>query len=392
MKKIFYWSILLFSFLIPISSLISVRILILVLFLALISESPKINFKGIVRKTWDIILYLLILIIGLTYTQDIDTGLRVLETSFSLLALMIIANRFENFGHDFFHKVLVSFIAGLLVTCLICIVNAFLNFLATGDIQFFFYYKLTEVVNLHPTYLAYYLIASITYCIFLIYNEIEKKRKAVLVVIALLFFAILMLTGGRTAYVSLLLVFSFFILKFILEESNSGKKVAFILVVILFFSLFGVNRISYFNNELEITNDYWERFGLWESALKANSNGMLGVGTGDYKMVLNQYYLSHGLAKFASDSYNSHNQFIQIYFSNGVVGLLALIILIARSLYLSVRSRNALGILLIFPFVIYGVTEVFLGRYQGVVFFALLHQIVLHQYYSSQQLLTLTAD
>jgi O-antigen ligase len=392
MKKIFYWSILLFVFLIPVSSLISVRILILVLFLAFISERPKVNFRGIVRKTWDIILYLLVLIIGLTYTQDIITGLRVLETSFSLLALMIITNRFENLGRDFFHKVLVSFMAGLLVTCLICIVNAFLNFLATEDIQFFFYYKLTEAVNLHPTYLAYYLIASITYCIFLIYNEIEKKRKTLLVVSVLLFFAILMLTGGRTAYVSLLLVFSFFILKFILEESNRGKKIAFILVLILFFSLFGINKINYFNDELEITNDYWERFGLWESALKANSNVLLGVGTGDYKMVLNQYYLSHGLSEFASESYNSHNQFIQIYFSNGVIGFLALIILIGRSLYLSVRSQNALGILLMFPFVIYGVTEVFLGRYQGVVFFSLLHQIVIYQYYSSRQSLTLTAD
>jgi O-antigen ligase len=392
MKKIFYWSILLFTFLIPVSSLISVRVLILVLFLALISERPKVNFRDMVRKTWDIILYLLVLIIGLTYTQDIDTGLRVLETSFSLLAIMIIASRFENLGRNFFHKVLVSFMTGLLVTCSICIVNAFLNFFATGNIQFFLYYKLTEVVNFHPTYLAYYLIASITYCIFLLYNEIEKKRKTLLVVGILLFFVILMLTGGRTAYVSLLLVFSFFILKFILEENKSGKKIAFILVIILFFSLFGFNKMSYFNDELEVTNDYWERLELWESALKANSNVMLGVGTGDYKMVLNQYYLSHGHSEFANESYNSHNQFIQIYFSNGVIGLLALIILIGRSLYLSVRSQNAFGILLMFPFVIYGVTEVFLGRYQGVVFFALLHQIVIYQHYSSRQSLTLTAD
>jgi hypothetical protein len=45
-----------------------------------------------------------------------------------------------------------------------------------------------------------------------------------------------------------------------------------------------------------------------------------------------------------------------------------------------------------FPFVIYGMTEVFLGRYQGVVFFVLCHQIVVGQYYLSKQNLALDTD
>jgi O-antigen ligase len=127
--------------------------------------------------------------------------------------------------------------------------------------------------------------------------------------------------------------------------------------------------------------DFWERFTLWDAALKANPNPIFGVGTGDYKVVLNQYFHSQGLSFFAEESYNSHNQFIQMYFSNGIFGLLSLCIIILRPLYLSFKVQNPLGILIIFPFITYGITEVFLGRYQGVVFFVFCHQLVVAKYY-----------
>jgi len=126
-------------------------------------------------------------------------------------------------------------------------------------------------------------------------------------------------------------------------------------------------------------NDYWERMALWKSAIAANTNSLFGVGTGDYNLVLNEYYRGHEMNHFAEENFNSHNQFIQMYFSNGLVGLFSLLLVLGRPLYVSVKQRNLLGILLYFPFLMYGVTEVFLGRYQGVVFLALVHQILVSQ-------------
>jgi len=133
---------------------------------------------------------------------------------------------------------------------------------------------------------------------------------------------------------------------------------------------------------LKEKNDYWERLVLWESALKATPDMIWGVGTGDYKNVLNEYYVSHDLSKFADSSFNSHNQFIEVLFSNGLIGVVSLLLLVGRPLYLSVRNQNVLASLTFFPFIIYGMTEVFLGRYQGVVFFALLHQSFVTYYLS----------
>jgi len=137
-------------------------------------------------------------------------------------------------------------------------------------------------------------------------------------------------------------------------------------------------------NRTLILNDSWDRYGLWKSAISANQNVLFGVGTGDYKVVLNEYFRSHNMEKYAVDNLNSHNQFIQTYLSNGLLGLISIIFLLGRPLYLSFVRGYTLGILVFFPFILYGMTEVFLGRYQGVVFFAFLHQVFISYLDSSK--------
>jgi O-antigen ligase len=138
--------------------------------------------------------------------------------------------------------------------------------------------------------------------------------------------------------------------------------------------MFSLNAIDQ-GDKRALLNDSWDRLDLWRSAISANQNVLFGVGTGDYKDVLNEFYRANEMENFASNSLNSHNQFIQIYFSNGLFGLVSVLILLGRPLYISFTENNPLGVLIFFPFLIYGITEVFLGRYQGVVFFVFLHQM-----------------
>lgn len=379
-----HWIILLFSFSMPLSSQLNVKVLIAALAVVFLAGNfKKVGFK-IVHRTWDVTFYLLVLAVGLAYSSNIVQGLKVLETSFSLVALLIIVNLYEKFDEEYIHRALMAFVLGLVLACFICLGYAIYRYMEFKNLRYFFYYELTDIIHSHPTYFAYYLIASITYCLYLLFNEVRRKHQIILAGGVVLFFSILMLTGGRTAYVSLLLIFSFFILKYILEERSESKTISFVLVTLLLIGLFWLNNVDYLKGELMSNNDYWERTALWKAAINANPNPFLGVGTGDHKSVLNEYYKVHGMNEFITDSYNSHNQFIQLYFSNGILGLLSLVILIGRPLYLSTIDQNVLGVLLIFPFIIYGVTEVFLGRYQGVVFFALLHQMFISQHYSNR--------
>jgi O-antigen ligase len=314
-----------------------------------------------------------------------------METSFSLLALPIILNKLT-FTQAIFHRIFLSFISGLLVTCVICLSNSGFEFIQYGDSSAFFFEQLTKSINIQPTYMAYYLCLAVTVCLYYLYYEPDKISIPFLIGVLVFYFVVLMLTEGRTAYVSMVFIFSFFILKYLFEEVRiKPKRMAFAISIIFIMSMLLINHYNFNTSSETVSGDYWERLALWKSAINANVNYIFGVGTGDYKDVLNRYYSAQGMDEYAKGSYNSHNQFIQLFFSNGILGLIALMVMIARPLYLSFKIQNSLGILIVFPFVLYGMTEVFLGRYQGVVFFAFCHQIVILQYYLTRPELTFRA-
>jgi len=339
------------------------------------------------RNAWDILLFQAVLAVGLLYSEDKVTGWKVLETSFSLIALSIVFSAIS-INRKQFSAIILFFVYGLLVASVICLAVASYSFYQESNIESFFFYQLTETVNLQPTYFAYYLCFAISFMLYELYNNESNLSRRIITGIITILFIVLMLTAGRTAYISMLFSFSFFILKFFSDsKSDSRQKLTAFLSVFLLLAMLVINYFDFniIAQGMASNNDYWERFTLWESAIEANPDFILGVGTGDYKNVLNNYFNSHDLVNYANESLNSHNQFIHSFFSNGLLGLLFLILLLSRPLYLSVRNQHVLGILVFFSFLIYGVTEVFLGRYQGVVFFAFLHQLFISHYASLKQ-------
>ena len=372
-SKINYVSFGIFVAIIPISQFLSVRLLVLSLIIILFT---KVSFSTILIRGWDIILYLLIQILGLFYSDSLYLGVGVLETSFSLLAIPVILSSIRPLDKNKFQEILLSFIIGLALACLVYLGNAAISFYETGLMDSFFFYQFTKILNFQPTYLAYYLVFAITFALHQLNYEANDIRPSFIVVSILFFFSVLMLTGGRTSFISMLFVFSFFILSFFLENKSASQKLTVGLILVMTICMFATSAYEQ-DDRVLILNDSWDRYDLWKSAISANTDVFFGVGTGDYKIVLNKYFHSHGMAEYEANNLNAHNQFIQIFLSNGILGLMSLIILLGRPLVISFRRRNTLGILVFFPFLLYGITEVFLGRYQGVVFFAFLHQVLM---------------
>lgn len=376
-SSLLWGGILLLAASIPLSQYLSTKLLIVNVLLTLLLGIKRYSVVQLIRNSWDILAYFIVLAFGLLYSDNFEAGLRVLETNLALIAIPFIFGRMSELEEKQAHQVFYSFAIGLCAASLICLGNAFIIYNKTGATDVFFFYNLTDILYFQPTYFAYFLIFVITYGLYLIYYQETISHIIVKFISIIFLFIMLMLTGGQTAFISMLLIFAFFILKFLIEEKSKIKKVTIVLVVFMLLDMFltvivGLDRTT-------LLSDSWDRLVLWESGINAIPNPLLGVGTGDYKVILNQYYLDHGLQKFASESYNSHNQFIQLLFSNGLLGVTVLILMVARPLYLSFKSGNILAILTLFPFLIYGITEVFLGRYQGIVFFAFVHQFFIAQ-------------
>lgn len=115
---------------------------------------------------------------------------------------------------------------------------------------------------------------------------------------------------------------------------------------------------------------YIERLRLWEAGVKANDNMLFGVGTGDGTDALLLYYERNNFDySYVSEEYNSHNQAIQVYLSYGLLGVMSYLIMTVFPLFKSFRKKTIIEFMFYAPFVIYGLTEVYLGRYQGLGFY-----------------------
>jgi O-antigen ligase len=362
----------------PLSQLLSSRLLLLAFIVSVFMGNLNSTLPLVIRGSWDSFFYFSALMVGLIYSSDFSLGVKTIETNLSFVAVPFIFYRIRNLNKSFIEIVIKYFAIGLSLACIICIITAIFKFSSNGNPHSFFFYDLLSVIDFQPTYFAYFLIFIISYNLFKYYYDLNSTHSTLTLLNTIFLFIILLLTGGQTAFTSMLLIFSFFVLKFLVEEKTRKKKIVVVSTSWMVLGMFLSTLIGKDERNI-VQTDSWDRLILWESAIEATPNWIVGVGTGDYKSALNTYYRHNNLEKFAEGSYNSHNQFIQIFFSNGLLGISALLLLLGRPLYLSVKNRNIIGVLLVFPFLIYGITEVFLGRYQGIVFFVMVQQICILQ-------------
>jgi hypothetical protein len=390
-RRIFNYTLLAFAFTLPISSFVAIRIAVLALIVSLFVTEGNYDFAGRwFRRSWDILIYFVVLAIGTIYSDDVSNAFGVLETSIGLLLLSLTFARISYFDDRLRNDLLRTFSVGVFVSAVVCLANAIFRYATGQGSDVFFYYELTNVISSHPTYTAYFIILAITYIMAGYSSGLSRLRAWQMFAVVSFLFLVMLLTGGRTAFVSMLLVVAFFILRFFTDDKKT--KNAHLVAISVAMLLLMLATSQYGDRFMTAeANDSWERFDLWKSAVNANDSFVFGVGTGDYRSELNNYYHQHGMDAFEKGSFNAHNEFIHMYFSNGVLGLLAFTLLISHPLYMAVRRGSAMGVLIFFPFIIYAMTEVFLGRLQGVAFYAFIHQTFVSYFDSMQRTAILKA-
>lgn len=360
-------------FLIPLNAFLSVRFELLLLLLALSILGR--NLTGFFPFAWDALLYLGALLMGLIYTSQLTDGWRIIETHFSLLALPLIFYALARSKKLDGQRVLIAFVSGTVAASMLLLGHALIRFVQTRDTSVFLFYELTDFLRLQPTYFAYYLILSVSYCLHELWQVTRQSKKILYSILCFFLFAMLLLTGGRTASVGMLLILSYFLLLYLTEKKNPANHWQAAVCILLLSLLFTVNAYEQQIPDF-LAHDGWQRVNLWSAAVKALPEFWFGAGTGDIQVVLNDYYRQAGLFEFADQNLNAHNQFLHTLIGGGVVGVLSLLLLMVRPLLRALRHRNSVLIIYFFPVWVYAISEVILGRYQGVVFFAFIYGFV----------------
>lgn len=135
-----------------------------------------------------------------------------------------------------------------------------------------------------------------------------------------------------------------------------------------------------YNQQHEASSSVGARLEAWKAALiSIPDRPVLGWGHAQYDTHLQDLIIAGRIAPYTGTLSNTHNQFLEVWLHQGTLGLLALLALLITSFWffcrrlrsptLTIRVLACCGAALPAAFSAYGLTQVILGRNNGVMFF-----------------------
>lgn len=388
---------LLYALVLPIHFKSSIKILVVLLFFSLIALYTdrvyiKENFKRKIKGYTFPLIYLILSVIGIFYSENKTEAIRIVtDKSLFVAFAFIIALALSSIIS--IRQVVLAFVLGVTLACIICLTYAIYRDVTEGAYWAYYHLVFSDIIDSHPIYLGYFLnfaSAAVLFYVFIKPNSPTSVRvKAGAIVLIAFYLFIHFLLAGR---VPVLAIFFSLTIWFIFLGKNKMRFALSMLIVIVIggFSLFFLKNKSVFidrfvdaikfSDRIEDTKygGHLERLALWKAGIGANPNFLFGVGTGDSQAYLNEYYKKNNYDEsFIKEQYNAHSQYVQQYLIHGVTGFVVFFLMASVPVFTAVRRRDFLTFMFFTPFLIYSLTEVFLVRYQGFAFYFFFYALLL---------------
>ena len=358
---------------------------IITLLLLVVFRYIKLKDKPILAtKTYGIsIAFFIILLLSLLYTNNLSYGIKNLETSLSLIAFptifYIISGDKKIIDKNLINTLKITFVFSVFFFLL----TTFTYFYITEPFYTFkstlvHYTNLVDIrinyYKIHPIYLSIYIGIAIIFVLSLIEKSKKNKKKLFLAIllILILFIAIL---NKKGPIISLSIVGFLFLFK---NKNNLKKIVSIVLISIVLISAIvfipkhkNINRFKELLNINQIKNDNNSSTGIrlqiYNCALKQIAQSPLfGYGWGDVKTILNNCYNEKN-KNLLNKNYNSHNQFLSILLSSGLIGFLAFTYYLFYLFKTSNNKESQVLFFLVLFFSLNMLTENILEREDGVI-------------------------
>jgi O-antigen ligase len=342
---------------------------------------------GILNKTFTLkkfpifvlgISFFLIHIISVWYSLDQERAWFDIEVKLSLLIFPIVFLFKNQFISENYKYILYSFVAGSISSSFIMLIRAYLNYLDEGSIAFYY----AKIALFHPSYIAMYFILSIAIIIKFMVNQKRTYTYQIFSALSVLLLLRMVFLFQSKAGVITIIAISFFLLTIsIIKLRSLLLKIAITLLVVSF-TLIMVQKSSrlqaMLNSVEEISKNGSSddsttgvRFEIWKLTLdEIKSNWFFGVGAGDIKPVLFKRYKSSNLDNALSKNLNVHNQYLETFLGQGIIGislLLSLFVIGLKEAYL--RKEWLFSVFIILSAMSFA-PESMLNNQSGVIFFA----------------------
>lgn len=338
------------------------------------------------RKTFFVFFYsfmLFMYILSIVNSPNIGRAwdLIVKDMPIFLIPFLLVLTNFNR--KISFVKIKKSYLLGLTVSIFISLLIALYEFFDSESISVFFYYKLAEGIHLHPTYYSLYILTGFI----VLFDHYKDELNFKILFLAGIFALMIFLLQSKIAYIFLVGILINLFVKARRKEKYCFGFVIAVMFILIFIS-YENNRLNRFfrqNVRLEIgsfeEDGVSQRIWLWENALRQiKEKPFFGYGLGSQKQLFpwkvekelyyRNYETSVESASRNLSKLNLHNQYIQILYEFGIVGLILFILSIIIILVISIRRKNYLFLKSYLVFLGFLLTENLLDRQMGIYFYS----------------------
>lgn len=366
-----------------------VIVLILALLLNAIYGGIKQGFQVPNRLFWPFILLFFAYLIGLIFTKNFDYGGKDIETRLTFLLFPLVYGVVKRKHSPQLSWLYWAFMCGALVYMVLCWYHA--SLCAMVERPRFCYESSKLAVWMHPTYAALYLIAG---SVFIFVDAFQRKRMYglkitafFLAIVSFYFVYQLYSLGPWIGFVVMIacLGFAFFYkrkqLTYFFGAMVLMAGVSFFAIknldllrsdydaVMAELKAYSADREAYIEANQNNTESVKARLIIWNTSIDFVLEHPFGVGTGDRKDELRDYYRAQGMDTFANKELNPHSQYLQTAMSIGIVSSLFLIFSLFYYCLKGFKNAYYPLIALVSLFATASLFESILERQWGILFF-----------------------
>ncbi len=337
---------------------------------------------------WFMLLQLIpvfLLITSLLYSQNIDSGLKKLETNVMMLLIpiMLFLNR-RFFTAETQRKTMLFFIGVAVVVSARVLFQVIVTGKLIPVIQMEGGYYLIRTFlekksGFHPTYFSLILAIALFGVI-----AILLKKKGRILYQTLGVGCIVALSGGLLLAMSKMILASTLMIGAVTVVVSLNRKQALIVsvvsVIVIIFSVLAIKPLkerstellqAIFQEKVDQQNPDSMRRGVYQSTFAVISeHPVFGVGIGDAQEKLNAEYDKRGFELAKKQNFNSHNSYLNFWLTSGITSIVFFTLLQFIQIGIAIANRNKLHFAVTTLLSLSFLTENVLSRQDGVFTYA----------------------
>ncbi len=302
--------------------------------------------------------------ISLFFSYDVKTGIDVLVKRIPIVLIPFISILTQGFGKRKFYSFFLIFAIGCFLINLYGLINGFFFYLRTGD--FFDPDSLFYIYPLQHVYLAAYNVFVLLSSIFL-YPKTNKKKLLVAINIVNMI-SFILLSSKMAMFILLISIVLIFLSRFKLTKAILAI-LALSIVVYLVFTIFVPFSTRLDNLFLGIDPRFVIWRCTWEQITSKSFFDFIPIG--DFQNHLNYcYYVK--MHKLSLEDYNTHNQYLEFWLTNGVIGLGIFVTALFLLFKNAVKEKKKIMFYFLIIITLFCLTESVFQRQYGIMFYAVL--------------------